>query len=169
MILLVKSCLILLHGTKLEHRIQMSIWEFSTRLTHRLLVWSVLSLLVAALMLFSPNPFLRGLGIQFLVWGVIDAAIAYFGAKASEKKRSRLSEPDSVEAEAKESRWLERILWINTGLDVLYILGGVWLIRTWGAESLLWKGQGAGIVIQGGFLLFFDFFHAFFLRNQQVN
>jgi len=154
---------------ELEHRIQMSIWEFSTRLTHRLLVWSVLSLLVAALMLFSSNPFLRGLGIQFLVWGVIDAAIAYFGAKASEKKRTRLGKPDSIEAEAKESRWLERILLVNTGLDILYVLGGVWLMQTWGADSLMWKGHGAGIIIQGGFLFFFDFFHAFALQNLKVH
>lgn len=145
----------------------MSIWNFSSTLTGRLLIWSGLSVLVSAVMVFSSNPFLHGLGIQFFAWGVIDAAIAYFGAKASEKKRLRLG--GSAEAEAKESRWLERILWINTGLDMFYVFGGLWLMQTWSMDSLLWKGHGVGIIIQGGFLLFFDFFHAITLRNIRSN
>ena len=145
----------------------MSIWNFSSTLTGRLLIWSGLSVLVSAVMVFSSNPFLHGLGIQFFAWGVIDAAIAYFGAKASEKKRLRLG--GSAEAEAKESRWLERILWINTGLDMFYVFGGLWLMQTWSMDSLLWKGHGVGIIIQGGFLLLFDFFHAITLRNIRSN
>ena len=147
----------------------MDVWTFSSQLTRRLLFWSGLSVLISAAIVFSSNPFLRGLGIQFFAWGVIDAAIAYFGAKASEKKRSRLGGSASAEAEAKESRWLERILWINTGLDVFYVFGGLWLMQTWGMNSLLWKGHGVGIIIQGGFLLFFDFFHANTLRNIRSN
>lgn len=147
----------------------MNIWDFQTRLTRRLLVWSAVSVLVFTLTVFSANPFLRGLGIQFFVWGIIDAAIAYFGAKTSARKRSGLSDTASAESEAKESRWLERILWVNTGLDVFYVLGGVWLMQTWGAESVLWKGHGSGVVIQGGFLFLFDLFHAFSIRNIRSN
>jgi len=147
----------------------MGVWDFSSKLTRRLLIWSVLSVLASAVIVFLPNPFLRGLGIQFFAWGVIDGAIAIFGERASAKRRLKVQESGSVESEAKESRWLERILWINTGLDVLYVLGGLWLMQTWGADSLLWKGHGAGIIIQGGFLFFFDFFHAFALQNLKVH
>jgi hypothetical protein len=146
----------------------MDIWDFSSKLTQRLLVWSVFSVVISAVTVFSSNPFLRGLGIQFFVWGVIDGAIAIFGKHASAKRKLEVEISDLVESEAKESRWLERILWINTCLDVFYILGGIWLIQTWGAKSLLWEGHGIGIIIQGGFLFFFDFFHAVTLRNRRV-
>jgi hypothetical protein len=147
----------------------MNIWDFSIRLTRRLLVWSVFSVLVSTLTVFSADLFLRGLAIQFFAWGAIDGAIAIFGARVSAKKKLRAQESASAESEAKESRWLSRILWVNTGLDVLYILGGLWLMQTWGTDSPLWRGHGVGIIIQGGFLFFFDFYHAFSLRNIRTN
>lgn len=148
----------------------MNIWDFSTRLTRRLLAWSVFSMLVSSVsIIFSANPFLRGLAIQFLVWGFIDGVIAFFGGRTSAKKQAMIQASKHVEVESKEARWLSSILWINTGLDVFYILGGVWLFQTWGAESLLWKGHGLGIAFQGGFLFFFDFFHAVSLRNIRSN
>ena len=145
----------------------MNIWDFQTRLTRRLLIWSVFSVAFSTLTFFSTDSLLRGLAIQFFAWGVIDAGIALFGAYASAKKQAKL-QADEL-AESKEAGWLERVLWINTVLDVLYILGGLWLMQTWGAESLLWSGHGLGIVIQGGFLFFFDFFHAFALRNLRIS
>ena len=145
----------------------MNIWDFQTRLTRRLLIWSVFSVVFSTLTFFSVNSLLHGLAIQFCVWGIIDAGIAIFGAYASAKKQAKL-QADEL-AEAKEANWLERILWINTALDVLYILGGLWLMQTWGTESPLWRGHGLGIVIQGGFLFFFDFFHAFSLRNLRIS
>ena len=145
----------------------MNIWDFQTRLTRRLLIWSVFSVAFSTLTFFFASQFLRGLAIQFFAWGIIDAGIAIFGAYASAKKQAKL-QADEL-AETKEANWLERILWINTALDVLYILGGLWLMQTWGTESPLWRGHGLGIVIQGGFLFFFDFFHAFSLRNLRIS
>jgi hypothetical protein len=138
----------------------MTIWLFQTSLTRRLLIWAVASMAASVPMLFSANPFLRGVGIQFLVWGAVDAAIAVFGARVSAKKQARIQDSGRDVVEAREARWLERVLWINTCLDVLYVLGGVWLTQTLGAESPLWRGHGVGVVIQGGFLFFFDFYHA---------
>jgi len=143
----------------------MEVWSFSSKLTRKLLVWSVLSVLIAVITISTPSPFLRGIGIQFFAWGVIDGAIAFFGERASAKRKLKVQETGSEESEAKEASWLERILWVNTGLDVFYIFGGIWLMQTWGAESLLWQGHGVGIVIQGGFLFFFDLYHAVSLRN----
>lgn len=144
----------------------MNIWDFQTRLTRRLLAWSAFSVAFSSLTFFFANHLLRGLAIQFFAWGVIDAGIALFGAYASTKKQAQLKANEL--AETKETRWLERVLWINTALDVLYILGGLWLMQTKGAESLLWRGHGLGVVIQGGFLFFFDFFHALSLRNLRI-
>jgi hypothetical protein len=145
----------------------MSIFPFQTSLTRRLLIWAIASMVVSVPMILSVNLLLRGIGIQFLAWGAVDAAIAVFGMRMSAKKQAQVQESERVAVEAKEARWLERVLWVNTCLDVLYVLGGAWLAQTLGAESVLWRGHGIGIVIQGGFLFIFDFFHAFTLRKLQ--
>lgn len=143
----------------------MNIWDFQTRLTRRLLIWAAGSVLVSALAVFAADPFWRGVAIQFFVWGVIDAAIAVFGAWLSSRKQRSIQESERVEVETKEARWLRRLLWINTALDVFYILGGLWLMQTWGANDPLWRGHGWGILAQGAFLFVFDFHHAFVLRE----
>jgi hypothetical protein len=61
---------------------------------------------------------------------------------------------------AREARNLRRILLINTGLDVLYVTGGIALALTLGADNPFWRGNGWGVVVQGGFLFAFDLFHA---------
>jgi len=138
----------------------MNIWDFSERITRRLLIWSVLSVILSLLFIFIDDAFMRGLGIQFFAWGFVDGLIAVYGAKASAKKKLRVEESSRAEVEAKESRWLSRILQVNTGLDILYVLGGLWLLRTWGVGSPLWSGHAIGIIIQGGFLFLFDLYHA---------
>ncbi len=79
----------------------------------------------------------------------------------------RRAEPDALSPAvvAKEQRNLQRLLWINTGLDVLYILGGLKLVQTKGAGDARWRGRGWGIVVQGGFLFFFDAFQAMALTR----
>jgi hypothetical protein len=44
---------------------------------------------------------------------------------------------------------------INVGLDVLYVLGGWWLVRRAGTNEAR-QGAGIGIIIQGAFLLIYD-------------
>ena len=50
---------------------------------------------------------------------------------------------------------MSKIFWINSGLDVVYIVGGILLAKKGGAGTEL-EGWGDSIVIQGGFLLVFD-------------
>ncbi|MBN1812420.1 MAG: hypothetical protein JXA14_11325 [Anaerolineae bacterium] len=71
-----------------------------------------------------------------------------------------MPDPLAPEVLAREARNLRRILLINTGLDVLYVTGGVILALTLGGDSPFWCGNGWGIVVQGGFLFFFDLLHA---------
>jgi hypothetical protein len=59
-----------------------------------------------------------------------------------------------------EERSLRRLLLINTGLDVLYVVGGAVLALTLGVGDPTWRGHGWGIVVQGAFLFVFDLFHA---------
>jgi hypothetical protein len=52
------------------------IWAFQEVLSRRLQLWALLSLLVGLPLLFSGSPFGRGFGIQAMLWGAIEAAIA---------------------------------------------------------------------------------------------
>lgn len=141
----------------------LDIWHFQTQLTRRLTWWSACSIL-AGVLLLVPDGFWRGFGIQCLAWGAIDLAIAVFGARGADKRRASLPPQDLADSQITERAKLARILWINTVLDVFYVLGGLALSLTLGATDDLWRGNGWGIVLQGGFLFFFDLFHALKLR-----
>jgi hypothetical protein len=142
----------------------MDIWKFQTQLTRRLTLWAALSILAGLLLLF-PNEFTSGMGIQFIAWGLIDLLIAVFGARSARRRKARLSLNELPAAAPKETASLKQILLINTGLDVLYVAGGIALIWTLGSDSASWRGHGWGIIIQGAFLFFFDLFHALKLRS----
>ena len=66
----------------------------------------------------------------------------------------------------------ERLLLINSGLDVLYIGTGFLLKglsdRNAGRADLL-KGYGNSLILQGGFLLVFDLILYGILRTQRIN
>ena len=130
---------------------QNPIWRFESDLTNRLLVWSILSLLSGLYIWFATNEFGRGFGIQLVAWGAVDAAIAFVGARTAARRKST-ADPKN------EALFIRKVLWINLGLDVLYILGGFWVIRTY--SELFWQGTGWGIVLQGAFLFLFDLIHA---------
>ena len=141
------------------------IWKFQTHLSQRLLIWAAGSTLAGlALVLFTAG-FWDGFGIQALAWGAIDGLIAGFGIWMSRRRRRSVPDPDDpklMEAGVRpsESRKLRRTLWINTGLDLLYIAGGISLAATLGRGNPAWLGHGWGIVVQGAFLFFFDLIHA---------
>lgn len=130
---------------------QNPIWKFEADLTNRLLVWSILSLLSGLYIWFAANEFGRGFGIQLVAWGAVDAAIAIVGVRSAARRKST-ADPKN------EALFIRKVLWINFGLDVLYILGGFWLIQAY-SESF-WQGTGWGIVLQGAFLFLFDLIHA---------
>lgn len=135
----------------------MNIWQFSAQVSARLLRWATASTLVG-LALLPARAFWRGVGAQAVGWGVIDAAIALVGGVMGQRSRSRLADPHAPDVLAREARNLRRLLWINAGLDVLYMLGGwLWARRK---RDAFGKGTGWGIVVQGAFLFGFDLYHA---------
>ncbi len=142
----------------------MTIWQFNQTLTRRLLSWASASIATGLSLLLHGSPTQQGVGTQFVGWGVINLLIALIGGRSS---RQRAAAPAAHQPEtlAKETRNLRRLLWINTGLDVFYMLGGWQLARTKGKADPRWRGQGWGIVAQGAFLFFFDLIHAFILSD----
>jgi hypothetical protein len=143
----------------------MNVWELQRGVSRRLLVWSGVSVAGGIALLFA-GPFWMGVGIEAVAWGVVDAAIALIGGWVARRRRARLADADGAEVLAREARGLRRLLLINTGLDVLYVAGGVALALTLGADNLFWRGNGWGIVIQGGFLFVFDLAHALLIPGE---
>lgn len=100
--------------------------------------------------------------MQVLVWGVINAAIALFGL-VSLRRKQRRPDASKPEAQGREAHNLRRLLLINVGLDVLYTVAYIIVLSSFTTDFA--RGNGIGIIIQGGFLLLFDAFYA--LRVQR--
>ena len=144
----------------------MTIWQFNTLLANRLRNWNVLNVLVGVLLLLR-KPFWRGFGGQNIGWGMINLAIADFGSYFTHMRYEKLVDPLQPAVQAKEAQNLRRILWVNTFLDVFYMLGGYRLAQTRGAQDEYWRGAGWGIVLQAALLFIFDLIHA--LRVPQTD
>ena len=118
----------------------------------RLLAWGAASVLagsaVGALLAVRrlPSPLLTHFAIQSAVWGAIDLLIAGIAWRG-------LAMRDVAGATR-----LDRLLWLNTGLDVGYVAVGLTLaIAGWvHGRSLGAVGAGLGIVVQGIALLVLD-------------
>ena len=133
------------------------IWTYERKLAKRLLMWAVVSTLTGLILILFSNAFWQAFGIQAAAWGFIDGLIAIFGLRRVKQK----SLPPSNEGDhLQEARNIRKVLWINTCLDVIYIASGAALIFFLGTNSDFWQGTGWGIILQGGFLLIFDAFHA---------
>ncbi|MFN3983370.1 MAG: DUF6992 family protein [Caldilinea sp.] len=132
---------------------------FQRTVSNRLLLWGVLSIAGGALLQAARSPFWRAFGQQAIGWGAIDAALALFGRRKVEQKVQRGYPPAKA---AKDLHNLRRILWFNTGLDVLYMAGGLALMRR---DDEAQRGHGAGIAFQGLFLFKFDLIHALLAKE----
>lgn len=132
------------------------IWDYQHLISRRLIYWSAISILTGVALFFSGTEFWRGFGIQAMAWGLIDLILAGFGLRGS---LSKLFTPVDLEVANREAAKLRRILWVNTWLDVVYITAGAVLYLTRGQSDAFFAGTGIGIILQGGFLLVFDYWH----------
>lgn len=133
-----------------------TIWQFQGAVSQRLLIWSGVSTLLGVIM-SAFGRFGRGMGGQFIGWAAVNAAIALVGAFFTEQRKLQIATPEAPKEMMREAAKLQRLLWINAGLDVLYMLGGAWLMRSAKPQR---RGMGLGIILQGLFLFVFDIFHA---------
>jgi carboxylesterase len=131
--------------------------DFQLKVTRRLLVWSAASLIGGIGLMLVGDAFWRAFGGMAVIWGLVDAAIAWFGRRSALRQQANSL---SAAEQARQSSRLSRFLWINTGLDVLYVAVGLVLAFALGRQGPTWRGYGWGIVIQGIFLFFFDAYHA---------
>ena len=140
-------------------------WTHARIVGVQLGIWSALSVAVGAAGLAAhavgawPSawaPVALGFSIQCLVWGAIDGAIAWFGARDRRRKLAA-ARPAADRAGAAFGARLLRLLRLNAGLDVLYVVAGIAVLALWRTPEGL--GHGLGVIVQGGFLLVFDAWH----------
>jgi hypothetical protein len=115
------------------------------QISTRLLLWSIPWAGAGIVGLWASNDDAqKGFWGMSGAWGAINATIALVG----------LLTPEPALGD------LKTILLVNGGLDVLYILGGVYLLTR---PEAMWRGSGVAVIVQGGFLLVFDLLHAFLI------
>lgn len=111
----------------------------------------------------SDNTVLRYLGFQNIGWGAVNAAIAGFALIGLSSQFAALETAGSgglaLLQELSEEQNFSKILLVNAGLDVGYMLVGgalMWAARNGLSRGDEFFGSGLGVVIQGAFLLAFD-------------
>lgn len=125
--------------------------EDSTRLVALLGAFSAASVVAGAALTTRPESFARAFGVQALVWGTVDGAIAYHGFREARAARTlRLS----ASGWAARRAALRRALAANAALDVAYVAAGAALFAVGSSDEA--RGAGAGVMAQGSFLLAFD-------------
>lgn len=118
----------------------------------RLLAWAAMSVLVGSALLAwlraggRKSPLLEHFAIQTVAWGAVDLAISAIA------RRSLV--PRDVAAATR----LDRVLWLNIGLDVGYVLVGITLVFAgWQlGRRLGLVGAGLGVIVQGAALAVLD-------------
>ena len=118
----------------------------------RLFVWSEASLLIGGVMLALllwkriPSPLLRHFAIQTAAWGAVSLLLAFLAWRGLALR----DHEGAVE--------LDRLVWLNIGLDLGYVAVGVTLAVTgWLAGRRMGPvGAGLAIVIQGAALAALD-------------
>jgi hypothetical protein len=113
----------------------------------RLITWSLPWIAVGVVGLWTSNdPYWKGFWGMNAAWGLINTGIAYAGLLGAE--------PDPA--------GLRTTLFINAGVDVVYVIGGLYLFTR---PEDTWRGSGVAVIIQGAFLLAFDLLHAFLVQG----
>jgi len=137
-------------------------------IAHRLLLWAGASIALGSILNGLRQPFWRGVGFQFILWGTIDGLIALIAGKTKPVQQTKNNILQLDRENQKKKNNLAILLWVNTVLDVFYTISGLRLIRSRGASNPFWRGQGVGITVQGGFLFLFDLVHAIWLSNRRL-
>jgi hypothetical protein len=113
----------------------------------RLITWSLPWIAASVVGLWASNePYWKGFWGMNAAWGLINTGIAYAGLLGTEP----------------ELNGLRTTLFINAGLDVVYVFGGLYLLSR---SEDTWRGSGVAVIIQGAFLLAFDLLHAFLIQG----
>ena len=101
-----------------------------------------------------------------ILWNTVNITLAGIGYyQAARKDANSISLVKTV----KNHHSLRRKLLFNAGLDVAYVVGGLYLLEKAKNESEQaerWQGYGRSVILQGAFLLTFDTVLYLIVRSQ---
>ena len=98
-------------------------------------------------------------------WNLFNLGIAGAGLLGSRKNAGGETLGEAI----KQHQNMKQVLLFNAGLDVAYIVGGVYLRERGGnrpGKRDQLRGYGKSVVVQGGFLLAFDVVNYLIFRNR---
>jgi Family of unknown function (DUF6992) len=133
-----------------------NLYRFQRQAMPILLGWATGSILIGALWRRDPSKYLRGIGGQFILWGLVDGVIALLALYGARRKAAAWQAGAiTPQLQAREADQFEKIIWANVALDAGYVLGGRWWLRRHPIDPAR-RGTGVGVMIQGAFLLVWD-------------
>lgn len=118
--------------------------------------WAIANITVGAIRASRTSGSLSHFHEGNALWNTVNlgiAAVGYYNAHKQLKEES----DKTVREQAMEVRQLDKVLWINAGLDVGYMAGGL-VLNDYGIRNnrARWEGYGKALVLQGAFLLLYD-------------
>ncbi|MCC5927368.1 MAG: hypothetical protein JJU41_12495 [Bacteroidetes bacterium] len=115
-----------------------------------LLGWGAANMLSGALLIGSDY---QDFGVMNASWGAINTGIAIFALRDS---RSRADSAPSHWQMLRDEQQFNRIVALNTGLDVGYMIAGLAMMQE-GNSSMI-RQYGTSVLVQGAFLFAYDLF-----------
>ena len=109
-----------------------------------LLGWGLISILMGATLFYFNNDFIRGIGTQFLAWGLVNSLIGIFLILRKSQQNSKK---------------LAKILLFNSFLDLIYLSVAIVLIFEIFINGDSSVGHGFGVLFQGFFLLILEMYY----------
>lgn len=105
----------------------------------------------------APNEEMKRFHQMNVMWNTVNLALAIPGYLKARKPVNGLSLNETL----KQQRLKETVFLVNAGLDIAYISGGLLLKKEAKYNSTnkdMYNGFGNALIVQGGFLLVFDWF-----------
>ncbi|MBI63193.1 MAG: hypothetical protein CL775_04175 [Chloroflexi bacterium] len=109
-----------------------------------MLGWGLISILMGATLFYFNNDFIRGIGTQFLAWGLVNSLIGIFVILRKSQQNSKK---------------LAKILLFNSFLDLIYLSVAIVLIFEIFINGDSSVGHGFGVLFQGFFLLILEMYY----------
>ena len=127
--------------------------------------WAVGNFLVSGLLIGRSEGGTKAFHQMNVGWNVINLGLAGFGYYSAMR-----ADPAALDlyASVKDQYGIEKTFLLNAGLDVGYMLGGLYLTeraKNAGKNQERLTGFGQSILLQGGFLFVFDLAMYFIINN----
>ena len=117
--------------------------------------WAGANLITNGILLSNASESDKAFYQMNMYWNIVNGALAGLGLLQRSKNKGNMSPFQSLE----EQHSTEKTFLFNAGLDVAYVMGGVYLLEKSNnptSDQNQMKGYGQSIILQGGFLLLFD-------------